>query len=57
MTVTLQTSVDKIALVMEMEQAGGEQNWDYFKTFFTDDVLFKVGSAQEKEDGKRSPII
>jgi hypothetical protein len=41
------TKVDKVALVMEMEQAGGEFNWDYFKTFFTDDVLFKVGSSQE----------
>ena len=40
-------SVDKIALVMEMEQAGGEFNWDYFQTFFTDDVMFKVGASEE----------
>lgn len=41
------TKINKIDLVMEMEQAGGEFNWDYFQTFFTDNVLFKVGSAQE----------
>lgn len=41
------TKIDKVALVMEMEQAGGEFNWDYFQTFFTENVLFKVGSAQE----------
>jgi len=41
------TSKSKVDLVMEMEMAGGEGNWDYFQTFFTDDLLFKVGSSQE----------
>lgn len=41
-------SVSKVDLVMEMEAAGGELNWEYFKTFFVDDVYFKVGASQEK---------
>ncbi len=32
---------------MEMEAAGGEHNWDYFQTFFIDDVMFKVGASEE----------
>ena len=42
-----ENKIDKVDLVMKMEQAGGEFKWDYFQTFFTNDVLFKVGSAQE----------
>ena len=39
--------INKVDLVMKMEQAGGEFKWDYFQTFFTDDVLFKVGASEE----------
>ena len=41
-------SASKVDLVMEMEAAGGEGNWDYFNTFFVEDVYFKVGASQEK---------
>jgi ketosteroid isomerase-like protein len=41
-------SVSKVDLVMDMETAGGAGNWDYFKTFFVEDVYFKVGASQEK---------
>ncbi|MBD0385837.1 MAG: DUF1857 family protein, partial [Nostoc sp. C3-bin3] len=41
-------SASKVDLVMEMEAAGGNHDWEYFKTFFVDDVYFKVGSSQEK---------
>jgi limonene-1,2-epoxide hydrolase len=44
----LTKSASKVDQVMEMEAAGGEGNWDYFKTFFVDDVYFKVGASQEK---------
>jgi limonene-1,2-epoxide hydrolase len=44
---SINSPVNKIDLVMEMEQAGGEFNWDYFQTFFTDNVMFKVGASEE----------
>jgi alkylhydroperoxidase/carboxymuconolactone decarboxylase family protein YurZ/catechol 2,3-dioxygenase-like lactoylglutathione lyase family enzyme/ketosteroid isomerase-like protein len=40
-------SVDKIALCIDMETAGGAFNWDKFQTYFTDDVLFRVGASEE----------
>ena len=43
----LKKTVSKVDLVIEMETAGGKHDWDYFKTFFVDDVLFKVGASVE----------
>ncbi len=41
------SQVDKIALCIEMETAGGSFNWDKFKTYFTDNVTFRVGASEE----------
>jgi ketosteroid isomerase-like protein len=40
-------SVSQLELVMEMEKAAVNKDWEYFKTFFTNDVLFKVGASQD----------
>ncbi|MEA5574983.1 nuclear transport factor 2 family protein [Anabaena sp. UHCC 0451] len=40
-------SVDKIALCIEMETAGGSFDWDKFQTYFTDDITFRVGASEE----------
>jgi ketosteroid isomerase-like protein len=39
-------TVSQLELVMEMEKAAVNKDWEYFKTFFTDDVLFKIGASQ-----------
>jgi catechol 2,3-dioxygenase-like lactoylglutathione lyase family enzyme/ketosteroid isomerase-like protein len=41
------SQVDKIALCIEMETAGGSFDWEKFKTYFTDDVTFRVGASEE----------
>ena len=40
-------AVDKIALCIEMETAGGSFDWEKFKTYFTNDVVFRVGASEE----------
>jgi ketosteroid isomerase-like protein len=37
------TLVDR---VMDMETTGGEHNWEKLKSFFTEDVVFKVGAGE-----------
>lgn len=38
----------KINLIIEIEKAVHDGNWEYFNSCFTDDVLFKVGASQER---------
>jgi ketosteroid isomerase-like protein len=40
---------------MEMEKTAGDGDWEHLKSFFTDDVLFKVGASQERR-GNRAII-
>lgn len=40
-----ESSTPLIDAVMAMEMAGVERRWDDLKSFFTDDVYFKVGTA------------
>ncbi|VEP12874.1 Ethyl tert-butyl ether degradation EthD (fragment) [Hyella patelloides LEGE 07179] len=41
------SSVSQLNLVMEMQTAATKQDWNYFQTFFLEDVYFKVGASQE----------
>ena len=41
------SQLDKIALCIDMETAGGSFDWDKFQTYFTDDVVFRVGASEE----------
>jgi alkylhydroperoxidase/carboxymuconolactone decarboxylase family protein YurZ/catechol 2,3-dioxygenase-like lactoylglutathione lyase family enzyme len=40
-------AVDKIALCIDMETAGGSFDWETFQTYFVDDVVFRVGASEE----------
>jgi hypothetical protein len=40
-----QASKTLVDRVMDMETAGGEQDWEKLKSFFTKDALFKVGAG------------
>ncbi len=43
----VETSTQSLVnLVMEMETTGGELNWEKLKSFFTEDVIFKVGAGE-----------
>jgi ketosteroid isomerase-like protein len=41
-----QASKTLVDRVMDMETAGGEQDWEKLKSFFTKDALFKVGAGK-----------
>jgi ketosteroid isomerase-like protein len=40
-------SPTKLEKVMAMQAAAAQGNWELFKSFLTEDIYFKVGSAQE----------
>jgi hypothetical protein len=41
-----QSSKTLVDIVMEMETAGGEYDWEKLQSFFTEDVIFKVGAGK-----------
>lgn len=40
------SSKSLVDIVMQMETAGGEQDWEKLKSFFTEDAIFKVGAGE-----------
>ncbi|MDR9893515.1 nuclear transport factor 2 family protein [Aetokthonos hydrillicola Thurmond2011] len=43
----LTVPVSQLEIVTEIDKAIFNKDWEYFKRFFTDDVLFKVGASQD----------
>jgi len=48
MSQTTLDSKNKINLIMAIEKAATDSDWECFKSYFTNDVLFKVGAGQER---------
>lgn len=43
-----QTATTKKEIIQHMGEAGYQRDWDLFKTFLSDDILFKVGGLPER---------
>lgn len=49
MSEQITTTITKREIIKRMGEAGYQRNWELFKTFLSNDILFKVGGLPEKK--------